>query len=131
MQFIPRASPRACTRIHVMRRARYTERICAARKYVCAHKRRRKLGRPPIAFCVYTGDKLHVAQAAHSEWSPAEIQKSRKFAGEKKEILNPICFIFIIRVARLSKSIVSAFRHRLRDVTAAVKTQRNVRIIRH
>jgi len=29
-----------------------------------------------IAFCVYTGDKLHVAQTARDEWSPAEIQKS-------------------------------------------------------
>jgi len=74
MQFILRASPRACARIHVMWRTRYTECICAAEICMCIQAT--KETGPTRSHFVYTGDKLHVAQTARDEWGPAEIQKS-------------------------------------------------------
>jgi len=76
MQFILRASPRACTRIHIMWRMRYTECICAARrKYVYAYIGGEENWADRISY-TQAGDKLHVAQAARDEWNPVEIQKS-------------------------------------------------------
>lgn len=77
----------------------------ARRKYVCAYKRWRKLGRVDRILCIRTINYTSFKRRANG--IRPKIQKSWKFAQKKYQIRFVNILFFIIRVAWLPKPIAS------------------------